>query len=396
MAKKKINFKQPKYILPVIVLPFLVFLNFVMQGFFKEDTQAQGVALEEKQEINTEIPEPSDKSKEGLSDKFDSYLDNFKDKQEYSAIQTLDEEEAELNDEVGGSLYSEEEIRTLDSLNNLRGETQRLREQQQATARRNEQNSRGNEQRNNNQSRNSAQGKSTAELEKEAFIEQMRIIDSIQSPEKYIKEEKTIVNQDSINAAIEKSKEKTFLLSNKRQNNLFNANIRGSNESEIKAILDEGLTVYQGSRVRIRLLTDVFIDEHLLEKGQYLYGIVSGFSAQRVQVTISSVMLGEKVYPINVTVYNNDGLPGFYVPDSKFREIANQLGTNMVQNSNSLGQQSPNTSTGNPDAEKQKFMFDMINSAYRTASTTVKNVLNKNKAHLKYNTVVYLVNENEK
>lgn len=396
MKNKKINFKQPKYIIPLIVLPFLVFLNFVIQGFFTGETKSVGVALEEKNEINIEIPEPSDKSKEGLQDKFDSYLDNFKDKKEHSAIQSLEEnggQSQKLNGDIGGSLYTEDEIRKLDSLNDLRGATARLKVQQGVDAKNNPQVN--NTARNNTrQSQRGNQRKSAAELEKEDFIEQMRLIDSIQSPEKYIKKEvKPKVNLDSLRLAEEKGNEKSFLISNKPENTLFNANIRGKNESQIKAILDEGLTVYEGSRVRIRLLTDLYIDQHLLEKGKYLYGIVSGFSAQRVQVSISSVILEDRIYPINVTVYDNDGIPGFYVPDSKFREIANQLGNNMVQNSNSLGQQ--NSSTGEPQAEQQKFMFDMINSAYKTATSTVKNMLNKNKAHLKYNTVVYLINENE-
>ena len=52
----------------------------------------------------------------------------------------------------------------------------------------------------------------------------------------------------------------------------------------ISAILDEGLKVVQGSRVRIRLLEEATIGEFRLQPGEYLYGIVSGFSAQ-IQIT---------------------------------------------------------------------------------------------------------------
>lgn len=390
MKNKKLDFKKPKYVIPIIALPFLIFINFVMQGFSSGGSENIGVTLETKEEINTSIPEPSQKSTGGLQDKFGSYLQQFKDTKEYSAINTLEEEKS-FQDDLGGDLYTEEEIKKLDSINNLNSLTQRLRRQRESEI------SEYRKQVEGENVRSSYRNTKTAEeQEREAFIEQMRIIDSIQNPDKYIVEEETLID-DSLKMELVENREKTFLISSDpaANNSLFNANIRGKKNQEIKAILDEGLTVYQGSRVRIRLLTDVYIDEHLIEKGSYLYGIVSGFSSQRVQVSIRSVVIGEKIFPINVTVYNNDGIPGFYVPESKFREIANQLGANMVSNSNSLGQQSPSISSGNAEAERQRFMYDMINGAYRTASTTVKNVLRKNKAHLKYNTVVFLINENE-
>lgn len=393
MKNKKLDFKKPKYVIPMIAFPFLIFINFVMQGFSSGGDENMGITLETKEEINTSIPEPSQKSTEGLQDKFGSYLQQFKDTKEYSAINTLEEEKS-LQDDLGGHLYTEEEIRKLDSINNLNSLTQRLRREREAEIA----NYRNQAEVENNSAVSSRyrNTKTAEEREKDAFIEQMRIIDSIQNPDKYIVEEEIPID-DSLKVELVANREKAFLISSDptANNSLFNANIRGEKQQEIKAILDEGLTVYQGSRVRIRLLSDVYIDEHLIEKGSYLYGIVSGFSAQRVQVSVRSVVIGEKIFPINVTVYNNDGIPGFYVPESKFREIANQLGTSMVSNSSSLGQQSPSISSGNAEAERQRFMYDMINGAYRTASTTVKNVLRKNKAHLKYNTVVYLINENE-
>ena len=47
----------------------------------------------------------------------------------------------------------------------------------------------------------------------------------------------------------------------------------------IQAIIDENIKAVDGSRVSLRLLDDVEIDEHIVKRGSYLYAIMNGFSS---------------------------------------------------------------------------------------------------------------------
>src|SRR3546814_18993225 len=70
---------------------------------------------------------------------------------------------------------------------------------------------------------------------------------------------------------------------------------------------------------------------NLIRKGTYLYAEINGFSAQRVKLTVSSIMYKGTVLPVRLEVYDHDGLPGLYVPASAFREFSRELGGSASQ-----------------------------------------------------------------
>ena len=75
----------------------------------------------------------------------------------------------------------------------------------------------------------------------------------------------------------------------------------------IKAIIDEDIKAVDGSRVRLRLLDDIEINEAVLPKGSYLYAIMSGFGSQRVQGNVSSVLIDDEIVKISLSIYDTDG-----------------------------------------------------------------------------------------
>src|SRR3546814_13027626 len=70
---------------------------------------------------------------------------------------------------------------------------------------------------------------------------------------------------------------------------------------------------------------------NLIRKGTYLYAEINGFSAQRVKLTVSSIMYKGTVLPVRLEVYDHDVLPGLYVPASAFREFSRELGGSASQ-----------------------------------------------------------------
>ena len=74
----------------------------------------------------------------------------------------------------------------------------------------------------------------------------------------------------------------------------------------------------------------VTFEDVKLKKGTYLYGIVTGFGQQRVMATITSILVKDKFVKVNLSVFDNDGMEGFYVPESAFRDMMKDAGAQAM------------------------------------------------------------------
>ena len=157
----------------------------------------------------------------------------------------------------------------------------------------------------------------------------------------------------------------------------------------VKAIIDENITAVEGSRVRLRLLDDVEIDNHTLSKGSYLYATMSGFGSQRVKGQVESILIEDEIVKVSLSLYDTDGLEGLYVPESQFRETAKDVAGSAVGGSMSMS----GTGTGNM---LEQWGVQALNNAYQKTTNALSKAVRKNKAKLKYGTFVYLINGREK
>src|SRR5690606_13773926 len=100
----------------------------------------------------------------------------------------------------------------------------------------------------------------------------------------------------------------------------FNTVSRTEESTLIKAIVDEEIKKGTlGNRVRIRLLDDIQVGKTTLKQGSYLYALISGYESQRVKLSITTVKMEDKILPVELHIYDNDGMEGLYVPASSFR-----------------------------------------------------------------------------
>jgi conjugative transposon TraM protein len=104
----------------------------------------------------------------------------------------------------------------------------------------------------------------------------------------------------------------------------------------IRAMIDKTTRAHEGTRLRFKLLDDVCIKNVKLKRGTYLYGLVTGFVGQRVQADITSILVGNKFIRVNLSVFDNDGMEGFYVPQSAFRDMIKDAGAQVLQNNINL------------------------------------------------------------
>ncbi len=159
-----------------------------------------------------------------------------------------------------------------------------------------------------------------------------------------------------------------------------------SDDIHIKAMLDETIKVVDGSRIRIKLMDDIMIEQMIIKKGTYIYATISGFGNQRVRAKVEAIMVNGQRVKVALNLYDNDGLEGFYVPASAFRDLTKDAGAGaMNQNINM------NTTSGEQTLES--FAMQTLGSIYTSTTSAVSKNIKKNKAKLKYNTEVYLINE---
>jgi conjugative transposon TraM protein len=148
----------------------------------------------------------------------------------------------------------------------------------------------------------------------------------------------------------------------------------------ISAVIDENVTGYAGSRLRLKLLEDIKAGGNLIRKGTYLFAQISGFSEQRVTLGITTILSDGKILPVKLEIYDLDGMPGLYVPSSAFREFTKDLGSSSVQ-----GVTIDGNSTGS------QFIMSSVDKLFQSTSSAIAGLIRKNKAKMKYNSYIYLI-----
>lgn len=116
-----------------------------------------------------------------------------------------------------------------------------------------------------------------------------------------------------------------------------------------------------------------------------MYAQITGFSSQRVNLSITSIFYNNNILPVRLEVYDNDGLPGLYVPASAFREFSKVLGSDASQGM-TLQQQAENNN---------QLVMSMLQKMFQSTTTAVGKLIRSNKAKLKYNTHIYLIDPEE-
>ena len=388
---KRINFKQPKYILPALLyLPLLFTGYFVIDIFHTKKAEIQDPNLETTEYYNDKLPEANvSKPIEGKMESMNRSYDQLKD---FSAVDNIDRDEADAAKEEYESKYSEEERKALEA-----SSTERELEMER-------------------QLRQSADRAAALQQQQDGdypfpLTERERLIQS-QQREQALREEleqalaqlrEQSAAQVTGNAAgttpVESSRavvspqeedESYEVVKRVRQSSDYFHTV-SENEPQpdlIKAIIDEDIKAVDGSRVRLRLLDDVEIGTILLPKGSYIYAIMSGFSGQRVKGTVKSLLLYDEIVRVSLSMYDTDGLEGLYIPSSSFRETTRDVASGALGSNMSLSQ-------GNYSNSLSQWGMQALQNAYQRTTSALGKAVRKNSAQLKYGTFVYLVNAKE-
>ena len=452
MDLKKIDYKGPRYVLPALIFLPLLFITYQVCALVSQSGNGEQVVATDS--LNMELPD-ADADKSILKSKFDAMAENLNG-ESYSALQDIGADSTELNDD---NLYSEDEMNRIDSirakrqqeendleelrksLNDMSHENKfadqvghkRTQEQQEMdayeqTLRRIQQRNRmaremltdnGYDSYEDRNSRNRSRGSNGAASSRgngssvgsnagnmtagynAAAAAAMTNGNGAAVPGglngiggagggTYSGGSSLPGGQDSDNGKKEKKIEIARKVPSKNADK-FNT-ISENEEIEntlITAMIDETLKVKDGTRIRLKLLDDIIINKIKLPKGTYLYATVTGFGNQRVRATVTSILARNKFIRVSLSIYDNDGMEGFYVPQSAFRDFMKEAAAGAVQQNMNINQNMGST------VNAESMALQALQNTIQSATNAISNNVRRNKAKIKYNTVVYLINTKE-
>ena len=401
---KKINWKQPKYMLPLIIYFPLLFVGyFVIDLFHTEKAELPDESLTTTEYLNPVLPEAHMKG-DGIGSKYESMVKSYGKIDDYTAMENIDRNNEETKESYD-SKYSDEERQMLESK-----ETAKLAElerQLQASAQKGQEVGQGlsdadrmtrNQQREQETMKELERALAQARLQgQQATIPQANgtggnenDLAGNQTEEKV--EGNISVNERAVKAPSDDDDAQEVVKKVKVTSDYFNTLTENDPEPNlIKAIIDENIKAVDGSRVRLRLLDDIEINETIVPKGTYIYALMSGFGSQRVKGNVKSILINDEIIKVNLSLYDTDGLEGLYVPGSNFREATKDVASGAMNNTSTLT--SSSNSAGNSLIQ---WGNQAITNAVQKTSNAISKSIKKNSAKLKYGTFVYLVNGREK
>lgn len=400
---EKINFRQPKYMLPAILYIPILFLGFfVIRLFGTEKADIDKSNLETTEFFNDKLPDANIKG-DGIGDKYTNMLNDFGKIKDESAVENIERGGDDIKEEYT-SQYSDAEVAAMDpnskqaqeSLERLKQLQEQMRQQQAQDSQFSDDRTGGNtsDEDETLESLRKALADARTEGQRQASGAMSGAEDAAETGGKARQKEEKVaavtVNENAVTKIAEEAEAEEVVKTQKETSDYFNTITTNEPQNKlIKAIVDEDIKAVDGSRVRLRLLDDIDVGDRTIPCGSYLYCTMSGFSQQRVKGTVKSVLIDDELVKVNLSIYDTDGMEGLYVPRSSFRETTQDVASGAMGQSMSLNDGSSTSSVG-------RWGMQALQNAYQKTANAISKNIRKNKVNIKYGTQVYLINSKEK
>lgn len=395
---KKINFKQPKYILPLIAFLPLNFLAYEVCEMSNSDDQTQ-----QYKDLNLSLPDSKDIDMQGKASEMEKL--NILKNNDVTGIMELEKEREDTLKEK--EIYTQEELNRIQQADNQKKDLQdQLKKLQESLGRSRDkinatpapQRSRSSMPSSNGADEINSYSDEIAKLQERALANHRKLLGL---PEPSQPGQETGMNGQPFTGKPLPQGSQTGELGGKTNEEKTEVVEKVKDGSEkfhtigdkdavdaalIKAMIDQQTKVHEGTRLRFKLLDDVEIGGIKLPKGSYLFGSVTGFSQQRVRAKVTNILIGDKFAKVNLSVYDVDGMEGFYVPESAFRDFVRNAGGQAVQNNMQFN------NSGSSALNAETVALQALQNIYSSATNAVQQNIRKNRAKIKYNTIVYLIN----
>lgn len=155
----------------------------------------------------------------------------------------------------------------------------------------------------------------------------------------------------------------------------------------IKACVHGDQTITSGQSVRLRLLEDMRVGKHVLPRNTLITGEGS-IKGERLDIEILQVEHNGTIIPVELTVHDNDGQVGIFIPGSMEASAAKEMAANLGQN---LG---TSISITNQSAGDQ-LLSEVGRGAIQGVSQYISKKMREEKVHLKSGYTLMLYQNNQ-
>ena len=154
----------------------------------------------------------------------------------------------------------------------------------------------------------------------------------------------------------------------------------------IKACVYGDQTVVSGQSVRLRLLEDMRVGKYVLPRNTLITGEGS-IKGERLDIEILQVEHNGIIIPVELTVHDNDGQAGIFIPGSMEASVAKEMAANLGQN---LG---TSISITTQSAEEQ-LLSEVGKGTIQGVSQYITKKMREEKVHLKSGYTLMLYQNN--
>jgi hypothetical protein len=296
MKPKQKDKRKLLLVLPLLILPFLALIFYALGGG-KEERKANSI-----KGINVDLPDAAFKEEDPenklgfyqLADKDSSDTKNgIEDVAERLGFQSLDTDPNatqihqkldQINREINSPTQSYNSNSRFTQTSNMKGDVDRLEALMKAM-----------------------QDNQTEDSEMQQLSGMLQNILDIQHPERVQEryEKKLRTHSDS----------------------LFRA---------IPAIIAENQKAIDGATIKLQLLDTILLKELLIPKGHLVYGTCRIIN-QRLLVDITNIRLGSSIIPVDLKIYDLDGMVGIEAPEALLTDAINNGAGDAMRNIQFMG-----------------------------------------------------------
>lgn len=156
-----------------------------------------------------------------------------------------------------------------------------------------------------------------------------------------------------------------------------------SSNTLFKACIHGDQTVVTGSTVRMRMLEDAVVCGMKIPANTLFYGVAT-LGANRLEVVVNNLKVGNKISPVSFVIFDNDAMEGLNLPNNMKAQAAKRMQQGLVQNIDM-----PLASIGTMTSE----ITSAVNATTQIAKQILNMKLSQVKVHLKSNYQMYIQEE---
>lgn len=98
----------------------------------------------------------------------------------------------------------------------------------------------------------------------------------------------------------------------------------------LTAVIEKTQQLVSGNVIGLRLTSPASVAGATIQENTLIYGTAS-VSGERLKIKISTLKAAGKILPVNLSVYDLDGIEGIYIPGALSRQVAKQQLASQVQ-----------------------------------------------------------------